>query len=346
MIILLILLFLVSLYGMKFSSFHEDYISLDATNAIKGVFAVIILYSHMRQYLFLSDTFVNNSYIEVLKYLGQMMVTMYLFYSGYGLMESLKQKPNYRKHFLKNRFLKILLHFDIAVLMYIILQMILGKQYLMSEYLESLVGWTSVGNSNWFIFDILVLYLFFYLSMCLADRYGRKFNIHLGSVVLIISLLFSVLLWFFLHHIKGQSWWFDNILAFPLGIWYSLYRSKIETWLRNSWRYYITFFILTITLVVWRHFKGVDIWGVCTCLFALWVVLLSIKVKFDNKILQWLGVQAFAIYILQRLPMIAFSSMGINHNTPLFVTIVIISVFLIAYIYTKFLKNIDKRLFV
>ena len=58
--------------------------SLEATNAIKGIFAVLILYSHMRQYMELPDTFSNNSYIIFLNYIGQMMVTMYLFILGMG----------------------------------------------------------------------------------------------------------------------------------------------------------------------------------------------------------------------------------------------------------------------
>lgn len=345
MIVLIVLLLFISLYGMRISSFHNDYMSLDSTNAIKGIFAVIILFSHLRQYIVLTDTFANNSYIGILKYIGQMMVTMYLFYSGFGLMESLRKKTNYRQNFLKNRFLKILLHFDIAVLMYIILQLALGKVFPLSEYLGSLFGWYSVGNSNWFIFDILVLYLIFYFSMWFAECFGSRLNKHSGRVVLIVALVSCLLLWYFLHRIKGQSWWIDNIMAFPLGIGYSLYRDKIETWLRNGYNYYFIFFALTVILVAWRHFKGVDIFGVCTCLFALWVILLSMKVKFDNKILQWLGVQAFAIYILQRLPMIFFASMGINHNTLTYCLLVIPSVFIIAFIYTKFLKALDKQLF-
>jgi hypothetical protein len=181
--------------------------------------------------------------------------------------------------------------------------------------------------------------------MLITERFGKQINKHSGIVVLIASFVFCLFLWYFLHRTKGQSWWIDNIMAFPLGIGYSLYRSKIETWLRKGWNYYISFFVITLALVVWRHFKGIDIYGVCTCLFALWVVLLSMKVKFDNKILQWLGVQAFAIYILQRLPMIFLSSFGINHHTVCFCLIVIPSVFLIAYIYTSFLKTIDKQLF-
>lgn len=321
--------------------------SLNATNAIKGIFAVIILYSHMRQYLDLTNTIFNNSYVAILKYIGQMMVTMYLFYSGYGLMESVKKKPNYKNSFLKKRVLKILLHFDIAVVLYIILQLLLGKQYPLQIYLGSMIGWVSVGNSTWFIFDILVLYLFYFIALCIKEWITQRNSINNSGIVVLISVsLLCVVLWLILYLTKGKPWWYNNIMVFPLGILYSLYKNKLEDLVtKRGGGYYYAFFILTISLITWREIVGIDIFGICTSLFALWVVLLSMKVKFDNKILQWLGTLAFSIYILQRLPMIVLSELGINQNALIFSLIIISSVLLIAHIYTAALKRIDKHLF-
>ena len=276
-----------------------------------------------------------------------MMVTMYLFYSGYGLMESQRKKSDYKKHFIRNRFLKILLHFDLAVILYIILQLLLGKPFSMLEYAGSLVGWYSVGNDNWFIFVILALYAFFYLSLCIR-QWSKKWLIkekYGEEIILTAVLVLCILLWFGLYFTKGQEWWIDNIMVFPLGISFSIFKPQIEEWIRKGKNYYFVFLILTVFLVSWHSLVGIDKKGICTCLFALWVVLLSMKVKFDNKILQWLGTLAFSIYILQRLPMIALTNAGINKNALLFVIIVIPSVFIIAYLYNCFLKRMDKRLF-
>ena len=90
MILWIALLCVVSMVGVRFSKYHEDYLSKDSTNAIKGIFAVVILYSHMRGYLDLSSGWYNTAYVRILKYIGQMMVAPFLFYSGYGIMESLK----------------------------------------------------------------------------------------------------------------------------------------------------------------------------------------------------------------------------------------------------------------
>ena len=346
MLILLIILLFVTLYGIKISSFHSDYMSLHSTNAIKGFFAVLILYSHMRQYLPLTDTFANNSYLEILKYIGQMMVTMYLFYSGYGLMESQRKKPDYKKNFLRNRFLKILLHFNIAVLFYILLQLILGKYFSITEYLGSMIGWHSVGNSNWFIFVILTLYLIFFLSLCVGQwskKWSKKEEVS-EYIILFVVFVSCILLWYGLYRTKGQSWWINNIMVFPLSISFSIFKSQIEEWIKKGYNYYIAFLLLTAFLISWHSSVGIDKKGICTCIFALWTVLLSMKVKFDNKILQWLGTLAFSIYILQRLPMIALAKAGINQDVWLFVTIVIPSVLITAYLYNHFLSKMDKFL--
>ena len=346
MVILLFILLLVSLYGIRVSSFHKDYISLDSTNAIKGLFAVLILYSHMRQYLILTDTFANNWYLAILNYIGQMMVTMYLFYSGYGLMESQRKKPDYQKDFPKRRLLKILLHFDIAVILYIVLQLIIGNHYSISEYAGSLIGWTSVGNSNWFIFVILALYVIFYFSLCFWEKGAKGFfkKYERENMRLMTVFVLCVFLWLILYFAQEGSRWINNIMAFPLGICYSMYRRKVEEQLNKGMCYYIVFLILTLSLFAWRSLIGIDKFGVCTCIFALWTVLLSMKVKFNNKMLQWLGTLAFPIFILQRLPMIALTEMGVNQNVWLFVMIVIPLVLVISHLYNWLLNKLDKEI--
>lgn len=346
MVILLVILLLVSLYGIRISSFHKDYISLDSTNAIRGIFAVLILYSHMRQYLTLTDTFSNNWYLTILNYIGQMMVTMYLFYSGYGLMESQRKKPDYKKDFPKRRLLKILLHFDIAVILYMILQFVIGNHYSIAEYAGSLIGWTSVGNSNWFIFVILVLYVIFYISLCWEKYSAKGFfkKYERESMILMTVFVLCVFLWLILYYTKRESRWMNNIMAFPLGICYSMFRSKVEELMNKGMCYYVVFLILTISLFAWRSLIGIDRIGVCTCIFALWTVLLSMKVKFNNRILQWLGTLAFPIFILQRLPMIALTKMGVNQNVLLFVVIVIPLVLVISHLYDWLLRILDKKI--
>ena len=77
------LLFLLCFYGINYSAFQDDYLSVPKTTSIKGLFAVLILLSHVRGYgVFTSGTDLGST---VLTILGQMIVVMYFFYSGYGI---------------------------------------------------------------------------------------------------------------------------------------------------------------------------------------------------------------------------------------------------------------------
>ena len=95
------------------------------------------------------------------------------FYSGYGVMESLKVKGNnYLNDFAKKRLGTTLLNFDVAVCCFFLLNYMIGKTLTIEDVLLSLIGWSSVGNSNWYIFVILLCYLAFYISFGISKERG------------------------------------------------------------------------------------------------------------------------------------------------------------------------------
>lgn len=48
---IVILFFIIVVWGMKPVSYNSDYIGCNTTTAIKGIFAIIILFNHSAQYL-------------------------------------------------------------------------------------------------------------------------------------------------------------------------------------------------------------------------------------------------------------------------------------------------------
>lgn len=336
MIVLFVILAAISLYGVKFSSYNESYISMESTSAIKGIFAVLILYSHLRGYVTISDSVWDWPYSVILDKIGQLMVAMYFFYSGYGIVESAKKKQGYFKSFFKNRVLKTLLHFDIAVVCFLVVMTVMGYRYPLVNYLTCFIGATSVGNSNWFIFVILVLYM---LTLAISGlTYGRIDRVFAGCVTAL-----SMLFWIVLRQYAPGNWWYDTLMTFPLGIWYSLFRNDIEKMMHRS--YVSLFFLIGSALLfcVWYHLFGVDIYGVCSCLFCIVVVLATSKICVGNDALHWLGTHAFSIYIMQRLPMNILS----QFNLPIyaFTVITIVLVLVIAWGYDGILKYIDNLIF-
>lgn len=342
MVVLFLILGIICLWNIKFSNCHEDYISPKSTNAIKGIFAVIILFSHMRGYITLNDTLADNSFSMILSHIGQLMVVMYLFYSGFGIVESMKRKPNYFETYPKKRILKTLLHFDLAVLCFLVLSIVIGTKYFVIDYITCWIGWGSIGNSNWFIFDILALYSIVYIAHLLMRR--CKYEKSYMGVIFLTSTL-SVVLWGILKIAGKGSWWVDTIITFPLGMWYSFFKEKAEGLVKRKNVGLLIITIMSAVFLGWHIAIGNDIFGFCACIFALLIVVLTTRIKMDNKILQWLGTQSFAIYIMQRLPMNLFQYLGLNENPYIFAAISIPSALVIAWGFNQVLNKLDNKIF-
>lgn len=346
MILLFFLLAGVCLIGCEIRRFNEGYISYSNSNAIKGILAVIILLSHMRGYVTLSDSFLDSTFLAILTFLGQLMVAPYFFYSGYGIMESIAKKPSYMKQYPRKRILKTLIHFDTAVLMYIIVMSIIGFIYPAHYYLTCWVGWDSVGNSNWFIFDILVLYVLFYSCYRLSKKLTPPYSINKDIQQFIMLSLYSlsvVILWVVLAKANKGCWWIDTLFTFPLGAWFSYYRSKFEKWMRCSFVSVILLLVLSVIFTAWKTRFGNDIYGITACIFCLLLIVVCTKLDMNNKYLQWLGTHAFSIYIIQRLPMNLFAHLGLDANPYIFAALSIPSALFFAYLYNKILAILDLK---
>lgn len=280
------------------------------------------------------------------------MVVMFLVYSGYGIMEALKRDyEGYIRKFFTHRFVKVWLMFAIAVFCFLILSIVLDHSYPVENYIWCWIGWLDLGNSNWFVFDILVLYLITFAVLWISV----KVRLSLTKSVLIIYILTFVMC-FVMRKAGKALLWYDTILAYPLGMLFSLYKDKIDFLLR-SWRWIVALFVLFVLFEIQRYgymnrvlyFSGslqVLSRVLYSSVFALIVILLTMKIKIDNKCLRWLGKQAFSIYILQRIAMIVGSHIGLNENGLVFAAFVVPVTLLIAAGYTAITNRMNKRLFV
>lgn len=300
----------------------------------------------MKGYITLSDDYYDRWFYDILIYIGQLMVAPYLFYSGYGIMESLNRKSDYMRTYRKKRILKTLVNFDVAVLLFIITMSLIGKYYPAYYYITCWIGWDSVGNSNWFIFDILILYALFLICYRVCEYFIPKGISERKRQFIIIAIftLFTICLWLLLYILKNGSWWYDTLLTFPLGAWFSYFRPYFEKYMKRRNLSHVLLFSVMIVFTLWKCHFGNDILGISSCMFCIVLVMLCTKVEINNKYLQWLGVHAFSIYIIQRLPMNIFAHYGLNENAYLFAAISIPSVLILAWGYNKMLSLIDSKL--
>ncbi len=344
MVVFLILTALICLPGIKAApsgQLHNDYISKNQTTAVNGIFTLLVFWSHVSTYIKLDSAY-DIPYTSFKSYMLQAIVVPFLFYSGYGMMESIKKKgSDYVKQIPKKRFLPVLLHFDIAVLLYLIVSLAFGKTFSVKHILLALTGYSSVGNSDWYIFAVLGLYIIVFAAFLLAGK-----NQLLG---VILTTVFSVGFVFAQILLKRSSWCYDTIILFSVGMIYSILKPRLEKILTKHSLIYLGAFAAAVTFYLFfykRRGGGIEFYSMWVILFMALIVLFTMKVKIGNPLLSFFGSHVFSIYILQRIPMIIFSKLGFaSYNKYAFIVLCFTVTIALAVIFDKLTDRLDKAIF-
>lgn len=277
-------------------------LSIQQCNAIKGISILLVFISHANQYIshngYDYSLLGDNLFIAVNEGIGQLCVVMFLFYSGYGTELSILNKgENYVKRIPKRRCISTLLNFDVAVIVFLVVNLLLGRTVEWSRFCLSLTAWESIGNSNWYIFDIILCYFISFVSTRISSRPQYQLLAMLAFTLLMIGVLY----------VFKQSWWYDTLLVYPIG---ALVALKKEELFKLARKYYPA--VLALTLVLFALFVKIDIahvltYNVASVLFAILVVLITMRVRVQNNVLISLGKSLFPLYIYQRLPMMVIT---------------------------------------
>lgn len=314
---------------------RPDYISLPNTTAIKGFFVIWVFLRHFKGYVSLERA-IDQPFLLLDRWMGQMVVVMFLFYSGYGLYESFQKKgAMYVRTIPKKRILATLLHFDLAVIAYWIIAWCSGTSYTIGEMAASLVAWKSVGNSNWFIFVILLLYLFSWAAL-------RFIPSKPWQIVAVAAMSGAYALWYHLSY-PDYWWWYDTVFCFAAGMAYSLCREKIEKLLSKEIWYWIA--LCSILIMWWFLFQrrsSIAVYEVLAVVTCLMIVLISMKIHVGNRLLLWFGRQVFTVYILQRIPLNILGGTALANRPYLFFLVTFAATIGLAAAFDKLLKKFDK----
>ena len=236
-----VILCLISINNLKFKGinlYFTDYMDAKNTSQIKGIFVWIILLSHYKGYFKRNKKYI---YIYILNCIGTQKVSMFLFYSGFGIYESIKNKGiNYVKTLPKKSFI-LFIKSQIIIFIYLISNLLLGIKTNIYRYFLSIIFKSSMGNSNWFSY--------------LSFRFIKNQNYFFG--IIFISLLC------FLHFYLVYNFYYNkidytvvNTLPFIIGFFYSLLRKKIETIImKNDLFYYGT---LSFSIIIYYKFYSYE----------------------------------------------------------------------------------------
>ncbi|MCR5805168.1 MAG: acyltransferase [Clostridia bacterium] len=310
--------------GAKLSKrreWQEQPLGLDKSKAIQGFAAVAIILHHLSQ-----DLVERSGPFEFLTECGVIFVGIFFFFSGYGLYTSLKTKPDYLKGFLRKRFVTILIPFYSCIAVFTVASCICGAKYEPLELLGILSGWSLINSHMWYIVEIAILYLAFFIfyrlikNRTVATILMSIFVLGMmaGSLYLCHGKDFSCSYWF-----MGE-WWYNSTFLFVIGIIVSKHSELFTKIARKAYIILLPLFgVLTFffykrtihalkTYSYWSEIPGIDpAYGdKLRCLvvqlpfiicFVFFVLLVMLKVKFGNPVLKFLGSISLELYLIHNL---------------------------------------------
>ncbi len=343
MLIISAIFALVCLWQLKFKpangeKYMTDYMSVDKTMAIKGIFILIVFFQHFNSYLKFTAP-LDVVYVKAFNLIGQRMVTLFLLYSGYGVMESIKKKGmGYVNTIPKKRFLNVLFRFDIAILLFLIVNLIFKREFTIPQLLLSFTGWDAIGNSNWYIFMILVTYLLTFAAFKICKD-KNNWQVAAFVTTFLTAAFVGV---FFLTEIKDR-YWYDTVILFPIGMLWSLYRDKFENIInKNIFVWLVSLGVVcAVELVAMKFDKYFAVHEIGMIMFAFAVLIFSMRISLNNLILRWCGKHLFGLYILQRIPFIVFKELGLaDFNIYLYFFASLVLTIPMAWLFEKYVGKL------
>lgn len=343
MIFILIILIAILFYNIKVTpqgEFHTDYSSPKQTATINAIATLLIFFSHASQYVKL-DGFLDEPYLAFRKYIGQLVVASFLFFSGFGMMESIKRKGTpYVKSIPTKRFFKVWYHFAVALILYIIVGLVFNRGYSISQTLLAFTGYRAIGNSNWYMFVTFAMYIIIFLAFMIAKK----------SNTLGVILVFAFTLGFaFLEYKIGlEQRYYNTIFCFVFGMMFSLIKPYFDKLvMKNDLIYVISTAFIFLAYFIFEHYRGKNV--VTHNAFAIFAVVLimmiNMKVKIGNPILDFFGSHIFSFFILQRIPMIILNEIGFSKNKYSFIIVSFVATIVLTLVFDTIMDKTDKLIY-
>ena len=316
--VILAIVMLIRVKPKRIGEFHEDFLSLQVSKGLLGASAIFIILHHISQKY---GTSTSAGALHVLEDFGVCFVGLFFFFSGYGLMKSVLKKDHYMKGFLRKRYASILIPFYICTIIFVLYNIWKGAKYTSNELISFLSGWILLNTHMWYIVEIAVLYLAFYIFNRLLKNKG--IIILCMAVFVILMMIGSLLLVHGKYWFQGE-WWYNTTFLFVIGMMIANWEKQIIGFVKK-WYYLVLvicigafaiFYKATMYMLkahsYWSEVPGVtkgyqDKFLTLSCqlpmviAFVLMILLVTMKIQFKNKILDFLGMISLEIYLLHGL---------------------------------------------
>lgn len=303
------ILYFIALGGIITSRKTEKstFFSMDQTNWLRSIAILMIMFSHYYRLIGLDY---SDGILSLCFSFGFIGVAVFFILSGYSLMISKLNKPNYLKGFLKKRIIRLYIPFLIVYLLDVIIILIMGKELIWSDFI--FMPFLSLpGTVNWYLKVQLGLYIIFYIVAKLVKKDTKI--IIVTSCICFLYMIIGLFSGIDVH-------WYEGVFAFPLGMFVAKYKEAIFNFIYNKFILYFCFstFVFVMCFVpffVWGGsvFEILYIYG---CVQFIACICCKVSGSPKNKAFTYLGVISLELYLVHTvLQNTIFKAIGIQNQT-------------------------------
>lgn len=267
----------------------SETLSVDSTLPLRGICAIEIMIGHLG--LELRNVLILFPFRKA----GILIVGIFLFLSGYGLLYSFQKKQNYLENFLIKRVVKLMLPVCFVqgiYLLFLVLENKLDTNYILL-----------IKSVNWYVWEILAFYVLFYVVF----KYVEVNN----AIILMTSLSLVFIVICYVFHVSNP--WYGSTLCFSLGLIVARQKERVLIWCNKDIFKKVCYFSIILVGCFFLFFKlsenniiGVLIArNIASLSFVLVVILILQRYKFGNSLSMFLGKISYEIYLIH-IPMISF----------------------------------------
>jgi hypothetical protein len=195
------------------------------------------------------------------------------------------------------------------------------------------------------MFAVFALYILTFLAFYLTRWSWSRGALFAGAFLLTV---FAAAFVYWLIWAGKPGYFYNTVLLFPFGCWYSLCKKWIDAvMLKSETRYFL---VCAVTMVLYalmykiRGNYGIEGYTVWAVVFTLTIVWFTMKISVANPVLDWFGSHVFSVYILQRIPMMIFSYFGLGHSHRYFFFVMsIVSTIFLSHIFDTVMGKIYSK---
>ena len=306
--------FLLFLYKIEFGV-SDEFMSKDYTTYLRGICALAIMLRHIR--------ITDFAPLNVFDYLGNPIVGIFFFLSGYGMLTRIKQTgiDNYMNGFILKRCVPLFVEYIFVWIFNFVCMFLVSGNF---NFFKKIIT-----PYSWFIIMIEVLYIVFYIGYKLFKDNLKRLIIFvtISELALIIALsVFGV----------GECWYL-SLLCFSGGMIYSVVNLNKKKTLPLIFGFGALAVVATgAEYVLSDKPKIIVLWALIynVSVLSLAIVALSVGryVRFKNPVFELCGKMSLEIYLLHGVFQFIFKEIKpIYNNSLLYGAMIILCTLLMSY---------------